>query len=580
MNIHLSRLFVANVSFFKNAISLFLLFIFTQIGFSKTILGDTYVLPNAELVYTLADTSRVADWTIYGDGVFLTPHLGVKSVRIRVKDTCFAYVSLRAKQGTSKLMTKNIYVQDNKGPVFDAGFETATLPLNSLDSRKPTATDNSGRAVVITLKEFAYAGGGSCQMNVTWEAVDACGNKNTLVQTVTGIGQDTAAPRFSPYHECIFLSCDSVPAQFEKPAATDNASNLVQVELVQFLTNQSNTFGCATRTHTLVWQGTDACGNSSTIMQFVYITDKKAPKFDSLPLMKLAKCSINEIPNYKPKATDACSNPVIMTRIWRKIEISQPCYALVTDLWEAEDGCFNRSRDTQRIEIKDTIPPKFMNVMPLCVPCNMIPTMFTPPMAMDECDPTVTVVLANPSDVQVVSSRGCLGVPYVINLLWKATDDCGNVSYLYQPVDVRANCIMVGGGGDLQRPKDISYSNFEEKKSDIAFNLDGISRDNKERSNLSLPTTAYSMFPLTVYPNPTYGTLYINFIPPQSGKATVQFYDVSGKIIGNIPPIEVSALDNTSLQYTLPSETASGLIFYKLDIDGVSINGKVQYIKQ
>jgi hypothetical protein len=572
MKTQLSRVLVSTFPSIKGILVVFILFFAICAGYSKTILGPTYVLPNAELVYTLADTSRVADWTIAGDGVFLTPNIGVKSVRIRVKDTCNAYVVLRAKQGTSKLITKSIYVRDDKAPVFDAGFEVAMLLLNSLDSRKPTATDNSGRAVSVTLKDFKYAGESNCQMNLTWEAIDACGNKNTLVQVVTGIGQDTTAPRFSPYHECIFLSCDSVPAQFEKPAATDNASNLVQVELEQFLTNQSNIFGCATRTHTLVWRGTDACGNSSSITQFVYITDKKAPKFDSLPLMKLANCSVGEIPNYKPKVTDNCSNPVILTRLWRKIEVNQPCYALVTDLWEAEDGCYNRSRDTQRIEIKDTIPPRFVNVMPTCVPCNMIPAMFTPPMAIDNCDPSVTVELTNPEQVHVVSSRGCLGIPYVINLLWKATDDCGNVTYLYQPIDVRANCVMIGGGGDLQRPTDVSYSNVEAKMSSVVFNTEGV--------NMSMPSTTITSLPLTVYPNPTHSTIYINFIPPQSGKASVHFYDISGKIIGNMPPIAVNTLDNTTLQYTLPTDTPSGLIFYKLSIDGFLTHGKVQYIKQ
>jgi hypothetical protein len=561
------------------SIALTLFFAFSFGGsFANNIVGSTYVLPNAESVYRLSDTSLRAKWQVVGAATFASTSLNTSSVVVKFKDTCFSVITLRTTLSSGRTISKSISIRDVAAPEFNSFLDTVFLPSNTIDTHKPTAKDDTGKPVKVDLKTWNYAKSneqGTPQMLLTWEAVDFCGNKRTRQQVVNIIDRDTTPPMFLPFVECLNLPCDSVPRQFEAPKASDNTSSLVEVRMSSMYTVPFSFPSCATRTHTLVWTATDAHGNTTTAYQYVYIKDRQAPVFDSLPVIYLAKCNPNAIPDYKPKVKEGCSGPPIVYRISRRVQHHSPCALTVTDLWEAVDNCNNVSRAYQIIELKDTVPPVFRNVMTRCVPCNMIPTTIAPPMVSDECDANPRVYLGNLDEVRQILTKGCYSAPYNVDLFWVAVDRCGNEDYVYQQLQVRASCPMVGVM-DIQRTEGVVPLAISNKDKNT---LNSANESEEVFGSTVLNTTVRKNMPVSIYPNPSNGKIFININAPMSGTALLEFFDITGRQIGNSLQKEVSNAENVLFNHTFPSETPSGFIFYKITIGSHQANGKLQFIK-
>lgn len=528
-----------------------------------------YLFPNTEGVYSLSIANQVGVWEVRHDGILTETHYNANAVRVRAKDTCNSFISFKVTLSSGKILRKTVVVRDNVRPVFDSGFDTVSLPLNNLDGRKPSATDNSGKPVTVRLKDYG-AMYGMCMMTLTWEARDVCGNTTLLKQTVFPTTQDTVPPKFE-IEQCITYACDSVPNPFPSPKVMDN-SNLVQITLV----NQSYANGfigfCKTYGLYLTWEALDACGNLTREIQTVLVKDKVAPKFNTDTVLRFAVCSPNDIPGYRPHVKDNCSDPVIVNRVSRRFE-PFPCGFKVWDTWEAIDACENRSTAVQEIIIKDSIGPQFMVLPNICTPCAMIPHTFPTPMVVDNCDPAPVVTLFKTLGLPM----GCTGMPYDLILVWKAVDRCGNETIAYQTVNVRAVCggMPPVGGGDLVRQNSVPTQAVvlrtpdknvgETNDLDMAFNLPVL----KDKNGVQL----------LAFPNPTNGTVHFNIQSPLVGEAILSLFDATGRQIGIVKQAYLEAEKDILMQFDIPNAVANGLIFYKLTLGSVTIAGKVNYIK-
>jgi hypothetical protein len=542
-----------------------------QCMWSQTIQGPLNLKPNTEGVYSLS-TNQTATWEVRQDGILTETHYNTNSVSVKGKDLCLSFISFKVTISPGKVLRKSIIVQDNVRPVFDKGFETASLPHNDLDGHKPTATDNSGKPVTVSLKSYS-AMRGMCMMTLVWEARDYCGNTATMTQIVTPTTQDTEAPKLD-FEQWVTYACDSIPNPFPSPKVTDN-SNLVQITLVKEVRSYGNTDFCQRYGSYLYWEAIDACGNVTTAIQTVSIRDRVPPKFNTDTIRTFAVCTPYDIPAYRPHVKDNCSDPVIVNLIKRK---SEPFYCgyKVWDTWEAYDACDNKSTAVQEIIIKDNIGPKFMPLANICTPCNMIPANFPKPMVMDNCDPAPVVTLSKMLGLPL----GCTGMPYDLTLIWKAVDKCGNETLASQIVNVRAMCGMMPPTKDLVRQTESQPQAAGLKKGDKNDGETNSLETNALENALNLPVlNLKNTVQLVAYPNPTNGKIHFNLQSPVVGEAILSLFDATGRQIGVLKQAYWEGGKDVLLQYDIPNTTAQGLIFYKLSLGSVTVGGKINYLK-
>ncbi len=161
--------------------------------------------------------------------------------------------------------TQIINIKDTTAPIFNE-----TLPSNSIfecNSIIPTpviltATDNNGIASVIFEEETTN---GNCPGNTIitrkWKAIDACGNENIHIQTITI--NDTIPPVFDgilPQDQT--LDCDNIPVP-QTLTASDSCSNVT----VTFEEKEIEG-GCKSKYQIIrKWTATDTCGNTATHTQ-------------------------------------------------------------------------------------------------------------------------------------------------------------------------------------------------------------------------------------------------------------------------------------------------------------------------
>ena len=145
-----------------------------------------------------------------------------------------------------------------------------------------TTTDNCGGPVDVELTytdaDTVSTCGAAFAFTRTWlaTATDSCGNQSTascnqLIQAV-----DLIAPEWSNAGLYIYAACDSLtdptdPTQLAVEAI-DNCSEVAYSIEVEFFSG-----GCP-GTYERIWTATDACGNASSVSQYVVLFDPHAPE--------------------------------------------------------------------------------------------------------------------------------------------------------------------------------------------------------------------------------------------------------------------------------------------------------------
>lgn len=177
--------------------------------------------------------------------------------------------------GNSIGINQTITVIDAKSPVIDSSPADVTISCDESIPLIPTltATDNCDADVEVLFSERVIQSP-TCRINFqllrTWIAVDDCGNKNSVSQTITV--EDSTIPVFS-HVPSDTTYCGEDEIDESHPVVTDNCDNDVvtdyQEEKVQ------TTCGY---TLTRTWTATDECGNSTSASQVIIVsTDDEAP---------------------------------------------------------------------------------------------------------------------------------------------------------------------------------------------------------------------------------------------------------------------------------------------------------------
>ena len=320
--------------------------------------------------------------------------------------------------GNSSEAIQTLTVTDNDAPVITAAGANQVIACPAVPVfTAPTATDNCSQAVVIVISDVTTEGECSYVRTITWAAEDECGNRSGSVsQSITVV--DDSAPVFTSCPANITINCsDDMPAVAENVNATDNCSDVVNVEYMgEVVANE----GCNS-TITRTWVASDLCGNSSQCVQVITLVDTIAPVFDAYQIYTHVTCA--QIPS-AITATDNCGD--VTVEIIQEVVQSGTCPGVIHRIYEATDECGNTSQAEQFISIMDTIAPVLVGVPANnTIECSdALPNDDADVTATDDCGQAVVLTY---SEVIVGQDDDCPET-YDIIRTWVATDACNNTA--------------------------------------------------------------------------------------------------------------------------------------------------------
>ncbi len=202
-----------------------------------------------------------------------------------------------------------------------------------------SAIDNCDDDVQISFNEETSEGDCPYTITRTWTATDACGNETLDSQVITV--SDTQAPVFEDHEAQLTILCDQLDS-VTIPVTDDCSEVEVSVEDVTF---SGSCYGTIERTFT----ATDACGNSSTTVIYLFLTDEVSPQFTSGPSDMQIDCG-EPIPAVQtPVAIDNCDDELDYE--FTEIQSGTDCPYVITRTWTATDECGNEAIYIQTITV-------------------------------------------------------------------------------------------------------------------------------------------------------------------------------------------------------------------------------------
>ncbi len=343
--------------------------------------------------------------------------------------------------GNSSSRTQTITVNDTNAPVISSIPTNVTVQcagdVPTPNDGAVVATDNCGGAPVITHSDQTIAGACVNKFTVkrTYTATDACGNSSSSIQTITI--NDTTAPVISSIPADVTVQCPSaVPAaDHSAVVATDNCGG------TPVITHSDQTIaGTCVNKYVIkrTYTATDACGNSSSQIQTITISDTTGPVISSIPADVTVQCAsaVPAADHSAVVATDNCGGTPVITHSDQTIAGACVNKYVIKRTYTATDACGNSSSQIQTITVNDTTAPVITS----------IPTNVTV-----QCASAVPA----PNDAAVVASDNCGGTPvithsdqtipgacankFVVKRTYTATDSCGNSSSSTQTISVNDN---------------------------------------------------------------------------------------------------------------------------------------------
>ncbi|MFM1931375.1 MAG: hypothetical protein RL226_678, partial [Bacteroidota bacterium] len=403
-----------------------------------------------------------------------------------------------------------------------------------------------------------------------------CGNETSYEQTINVT--DTTAPVIVGVPADQTIECgEAIPApgQIDVEDNCDPMPMVTSSEVVEDL-------DCGyqvVRTYT----ATDACGNESTAVQTITVSDFTAPVFDSAPEDMTVNCDeLTIAPTLT--ATDNCDNNV--TVVLNEV-VGEGCPYTITRTWTATDECGNAAQVSQVVTVIDEVAPVWDSFpVYISLSCELVDDyMIT---ATDNCDSDVEVIIVN----ELLFSGGCLGT---LQRTYQATDNCGNTitaTQLIQQVDVTAPAIF-------NVPSDLDLTCGEEIPAPAAdiYGIDNCSEDvtitfEEVQTNEFCPyeiirtwtatdfcgneTTGVQVISVTVetppvvnvisYPNPFDDKFTVQFSVPADAKVAACVYDIVGKEVMPIYKGDVDANRLYTFEYgSLNWEAGTYMIMMVVD---------------
>jgi len=324
--------------------------------------------------------------------------------------------------GNTATAQQFIILEDTTPPVFISAPENVVSACGALseDGPLPVVQDDCSE-VTITFEDEAAAGQGCSGSLVRhWMATDACGNVATFDQEIQYA--DNSAPTILSLPEDVTAGCDQVPTADATDIVFEDNCSAASASVNDILVPG----GCPggyniERTYTV----TDACGNSVSATQNIYVVDEVAPVLVGVPADTAIFCG-EELPITATSATDNCSSADDVVITVEDQLLPSSCGTTVQRIYMASDACGNTTSIVQEITFIDNIAPIFISV-PAAATIN----------CGDESSLEDAVAIDGCSEVTISEEQfsiGDCGNSFV--RVFTATDGCGNWATAEQQVTV------------------------------------------------------------------------------------------------------------------------------------------------
>jgi hypothetical protein len=324
---------------------------------------------------------------------------------------------------------QTISIADNTPPVITCPVVLSPIPCGTIPSFGfATAIDACDGTVSFTMITDSFPG--TCDQAYTlvrtWTASDDCGNTSTC--SVSIVVEDTAAPVITcPADVTAFCTLSTDPETTGFATATDICD---PTPLITYADELAQGFCPMILTRT--WTATDDCGNTSTCVQIIEVSDNTPPQITCATVIPVIECG--SVPVFgDPAVIDDCDPAVTVTFVTDSIPGICGQEYILTRTWTATDDCGNTATCSSTIEAQDNTAP--MITCPTIVSTIECGTTisFETPTATDACDGLPLITFSD------VSASGVCPQEYSITRTWFATDDCGNSSSCSATIFVQDN---------------------------------------------------------------------------------------------------------------------------------------------
>jgi len=251
--------------------------------------------------------------------------------------------------GTTTCVAAYVWTEDATGPTITCPADVNVDCAASTDpshTGSASATDGCGTASTPTFSDSIAAGHcpGAFVITRTWSSTDTCGNSSSCVQTISV--SDTHAPLITcPANVMVDCSVPTDPGHTGSATATDDCSGVASITHVDTVANGN----CAgSRVISRTWTATDNCGNSSSCVQTINVSDMTPPTIHcpaAVTANGSGACCI-AVNLGTATASDDCSGVTITNDA-----PSQFCVGNTSVTWTATDGCGNSSTCTQGVKV-------------------------------------------------------------------------------------------------------------------------------------------------------------------------------------------------------------------------------------
>ena len=337
--------------------------------------------------------------------------------------------------GNETRCTSTIRVIDRTPPSLTCPADVLVQCLDDVpapDVFPVVATDACSSVTLTYLGEERSSTGAALTITRTYRATDLSGNAQSCYQTITVA--DTEKPTLvCPPAAALPLddNCSAVLPDYTGGATVNDNCDANPV-VTQSPAPGTLISGPVTVTLT----ATDAAGNQESCDFSVGTADHTRPEI-VCPADVVVACA-SDIPPVDVSgvtAADNCGTPgvALISQTTRGAE----CDYQILRTYRATDAAGNFQDCTQEIRVVDTIAPTFTycpaNSLISCregIPAPETPT------AVDNCGETPTVAYLGES-----RSDDCGADYYLITRSWSATDNCGNVAYCTQVIEVSTEVV-------------------------------------------------------------------------------------------------------------------------------------------
>ena len=295
-----------------------------------------------------------------------------------------------------------------------------------------TGSDTCGDVTITFTDSSVDACGNTQTITRTWTATDECGNTTSDTQTISVV--DTTAPTFSVPDD-ITIECDQDANDLTLTGDVSDEADNCATGLEATYTDTAAAGSCPNESIiTRTWSLTDACDNTTTLVQTITVVDTTAPTF-SVPDDITIECDQDAndltLTGDVSDEVDNCATGLEATYTDTAAAGNCPNESVITRTWSLTDACGNTTTLVQTITVVDTTAPDLITDLQteITVNCSEIPE--RPELVFeDACSTNMTVVFNETS-----TNTGDVS-NYVIVREWTVTDECGNQAIYTQTINV------------------------------------------------------------------------------------------------------------------------------------------------